>query len=289
MPPGTVEEKVYPTDIEPEVALKFLASIPTDWSASITKLILKDKINTYAYSKHIAERLVERAWNNLPVSIVRPGGITSAMTEPLPGWNETQSSSSKWAKLIFCGAYHTVLGNKQGRFELTPVDYAVNTCLAAAWRLGTATPKTFHVYNCVPNRKSNPIMLRDLINWGCETTRESLSVKKHENYYPLISNNTNIFDVNNYLFRKIPGQFWTLLKKGSYPNFQKDYNEAQLIAKTFKAVTTENWEFETSNMAELNQLMDPLDKALFPIDFDQIDWKLFIEYLACGLHKHSQN
>ncbi|CAG7721638.1 unnamed protein product [Allacma fusca] len=103
------------------------------------------------------------------------------MTEPLPGWNETQSSSSKWANLIFCGAYHTVLANKQGRFELTPVDYAVNTCLAAAWRLGTA--------------------------------------------------------------------------------FQKDYNEAQMIAKTFKAVTTEDWDFETSNKAELNQLMDPLDKT----------------------------
>ncbi|CAG7732771.1 unnamed protein product, partial [Allacma fusca] len=92
MAPGSVDEKVYPMDVEPEDALEFFAKIPADWNTSITKLILKDKINTYAYSKHIAERLVERAGNNLPVSIVRPGGITSGMTEPLPGWNETQSS-----------------------------------------------------------------------------------------------------------------------------------------------------------------------------------------------------
>ncbi|CAG7816682.1 unnamed protein product [Allacma fusca] len=206
------------------------------------------------------------------------------MTEPLPGWNETQSSSSKWAKLLFSGAYHTVLANSQGRFELTPVDYAVNTCLAAAWRVGTDSPKKLHVYNCVPNYKSNPMMLRDLINWGCETTRESLNVKKYENYYPIISKHTGIFDVSNFLFRKIPGQLWSLMNLGSYQNFQKDYKEAQLIARTFKPVTTENWEFDTSNMVELNERMDLVDRRLFPIDFDQIDWKRFIEYLAHGVY-----
>ncbi|CAG7815117.1 unnamed protein product, partial [Allacma fusca] len=78
--------------------------------------------------------------------------LSSAMTEPLPGWNETTSSSSKWLRRLFDGSYHTVLANSQGRFELTPVDYTANTCLAAAWRLGNSIPKKFHVYNCVPNR-----------------------------------------------------------------------------------------------------------------------------------------
>ncbi|CAG7720718.1 unnamed protein product, partial [Allacma fusca] len=165
--------------------------------------------------------------------------VTSGMTEPMPGWNETQSSSSKWLKHTFGGSYHTVLGNSQNRFELTPVDYAVNTCLAAAWRLGTAAPTKLHVYNCVANHKSNPIMLRDMINWGCETTRESINTKKRENYYPLMSKNPSIFDMKNYLFRKIPGQIWSLLKEGSYHNFEKDYKEAQLIAKTFQPVMTE--------------------------------------------------
>ncbi|CAG7690051.1 unnamed protein product, partial [Allacma fusca] len=93
---------------------------------AVTKLILKDKINTYSYSKHMAERLVELARKDLPVSIVRPGPIFAAMDEPLPGWSETSSSISKLCKLLLSGGYHTILANRGGKLDATPVDNAVN-------------------------------------------------------------------------------------------------------------------------------------------------------------------
>ncbi|CAG7732504.1 unnamed protein product, partial [Allacma fusca] len=196
----------------------------------------------------MGERIVEGASKHLPVTIVRPGAISSSMTEPLPGWNETQSSTSKWAKLMFSGAYHTVLVNRQGNFDLIPVDYTANACLAAAWRLGTTIKKEFRVYNCVPNHMTNPIMFRNLIKWGYET----------------------LFVANNYLFRKIPGKFRSLLKCGSDEIFQQEYNLAQLLATSFKLAATEQWEFSTYNMKE-------------------IDWKLFARKFAQGLYSYDKH
>ncbi|CAG7731763.1 unnamed protein product, partial [Allacma fusca] len=71
--------------------------------------------------------------------------------------------------------------------------------------------------------------------------------------------------------------------------FKKLYSQAQLLAKTFKPVLTAKWEFSTSNMAELNQLMDPLDKNVFPSDFDKIDWKLFFNDFAHGLYAYDKD
>ncbi|CAG7819566.1 unnamed protein product, partial [Allacma fusca] len=156
----------------------------------------------------MAERLVELARNDLPVSIVRPGPIFASMDEPLPGWNETNSSISKFCKHVFSGGYHTILANTNGgKYDATPADYTVNTCLAAAWRLGNASQE-FHVYNCVPD-SSNSLLLKNFIKLGCETLRESQNLPM---YYPLASKNETLCNINNYLFRKIPGQIRDLLE-----------------------------------------------------------------------------
>ncbi|CAG7786111.1 unnamed protein product, partial [Allacma fusca] len=175
-----------------------------------------------------------------------------------------------------------------------PQKLSRSTEIATSYKLHTndiddfRIPKRLHVYNCVPNEKTNPLLFQDLVKWGCEITRKSLDVRKIPNYHPIISKNMSLFVTNNYLFRKIPGQIWSLMKEGSVGNFLKLYNLAHLLAKTFKPVSTEKWEFSTSNMAELNQLMDSTDRYVFACDFDKIDWKLFISDFARGVYSYDK-
>lgn len=42
--------------------------------------------NTYTLTKHFAEHIVNDFYGKLPICIVRPSVVTSAIEEPFPGW-----------------------------------------------------------------------------------------------------------------------------------------------------------------------------------------------------------
>ncbi|CAG7723289.1 unnamed protein product, partial [Allacma fusca] len=68
-----LDEKVYKTTIEPLEALKTFQNMPEDVLQSVTSRIFEKNQNTYTYSKHMAETLVESFQDRLPVCVVRPG------------------------------------------------------------------------------------------------------------------------------------------------------------------------------------------------------------------------
>ncbi|CAG7824456.1 unnamed protein product, partial [Allacma fusca] len=194
-----VEEKVYKTTIEPLDALETFQKMPQEWLDSVTKKILEEHPNTYEYSKRMAENLVESFKDQLPVCIVRPATILAACKEPFPGWNETSASISQYHQLLFTGAYQTVLVNPKTRTHITPVDYTVNTILAAACRRGTFSDSGFVVYNCVPKRDNN-ILNEQIVKWGFETThKESNSVMRYIKY-PAFSTSEFIFQLKNQIY-----------------------------------------------------------------------------------------
>ncbi|CAG7727463.1 unnamed protein product, partial [Allacma fusca] len=182
------------------------------------------------------------------------------------------------------GGYHTILANRGGKLDATPVDNAVNTCLAAAWRLGNASHQEFHVYNCVPD-SSNCLKQRNFIKIGCETIRETENLPR---FYPLASKHETLCNINNYLFRKIPGQIRSHIEGREGGSFEREFFEKIMLAKAFKPMTTENWEFVTANLAELNRLMNPVDRDVFPIDVNQVDWDEFMKRFARGLCIYDQ-
>ena len=51
-----------------------------------TKEIIGERPNTYTFTKAIAEQLVNREREHLPISVVRPSIVTGSVKEPIPGW-----------------------------------------------------------------------------------------------------------------------------------------------------------------------------------------------------------
>ncbi|CAG7831299.1 unnamed protein product, partial [Allacma fusca] len=201
-----LDEKVYKANIEPLEALKAFQNMPADWLQSVTSGILKEEPNTYSYSKHMAEMLVESFQDQLPVCVVRPGAILGAYKEPILGWSNTRSSISQYYHMIFSGAYQTLLFNPKTSFAVTPVDYAVNTILAAAWRRGSFSDSGFVVYNCVPNAE-NMVFHRQIINWGYQTAqKDSYGIIRYI-LSPGFSNSYSIFRLKNQMFFELCNLF----------------------------------------------------------------------------------
>ena len=79
---SNIEEQVYPSNVQPQKILNLLEWMDDEWINLATKKLIGDKPNTFAYTKWIAETLLQQEASDLPVVIVRPSTIGAAWKEP---------------------------------------------------------------------------------------------------------------------------------------------------------------------------------------------------------------
>ena len=89
--------------------------------------------NTYTFTKSLAESLIAKYGNGLPIAIVRPAIVETSVQKPFRGWNEGINTSASLSYLL--GTFFRQLPtNERKRLDLIPVDAvcAGMTLIAAA-------------------------------------------------------------------------------------------------------------------------------------------------------------
>jgi len=89
--------------------------------------------NTYTLSKSLAESLIAKYGDGLPVAIVRPAIVETSVAKPFLGWNEGINTSASLSYLL--GTYFRQLpSNESKRLDIIPVDAVCSgmTLVAAA-------------------------------------------------------------------------------------------------------------------------------------------------------------
>src|SRR6202040_3551177 len=89
--------------------------------------------NTYTLTKSLAESLIAKRGQGLPIAIVRPAIVETSVTKPFSGWNEGINTSASLSYLL--GTYFRQLPtNESKRLDIIPVDAvcAGMTLIAAA-------------------------------------------------------------------------------------------------------------------------------------------------------------
>ena len=77
--------------------------------------------NTYTFSKSLAESLISKYGNGLPIAIVRPAIVETSVDKPFRGWNEGINTSASLSYLL--GTFFRQLPtNERKRLDLIPVD-----------------------------------------------------------------------------------------------------------------------------------------------------------------------
>ena len=111
----------------------------------------------YSFTKAMAEHAVVELHGEIPLSIVRPSIIESALAEPFPGWLE----GFRMAEPIILAFGRAVLSDFSGLpdalLDVIPADYVVNTVLAVA---SAPPPKGEHrIYHAASGTR-NPLRFR---------------------------------------------------------------------------------------------------------------------------------
>jgi nucleoside-diphosphate-sugar epimerase len=104
--------------------------------------------DVYTFTKAMGERAVEElaAEEQLPLSIVRPSIIESALLHPAPGWIDGFKMADPIIRAYGLGQIPEFPGIPEGIVDLIPVDFVVNAILAVAATPPVAgAPAYYHV------------------------------------------------------------------------------------------------------------------------------------------------
>jgi len=102
--------------------------------------------DVYTFTKALGERAAEEIAHQLPLSIVRPAIVESALEHPYPGWIDGFKMAEPLILAYGRGILPEFPGSHDGILDIVPVDIVTNALLAVAENPPTAgTPAYYHV------------------------------------------------------------------------------------------------------------------------------------------------
>jgi alcohol-forming fatty acyl-CoA reductase len=141
----------------------------------------------YTFTKAMGERVVEQLAGDLPVTVVRPSIIESALAKPYPGWIEGYKMADPIILAYGRGALPEFPAVPDGIVDIVPVDLVVSATLAAAAHSPAAGERRY-LHLCTGAR--NPLLFADL----------SRIVREYFRRHPLEARDRGTFAVPEWQF-----------------------------------------------------------------------------------------
>lgn len=113
----------------------------------------------YSFTKAMAEHAVVELHGDIPLSIVRPSIIESALAEPFPGWLEGFRMAEPLILAYGRGILRDFSGLPDSLLDIIPADFVVNAVLAvAANPPSDSKPRVYHA----ASGTRNPLRFREV-------------------------------------------------------------------------------------------------------------------------------
>lgn len=113
----------------------------------------------YTFTKALGERVAEEFATSLPLSVVRPSIIESALQRPYPGWIQGFKMAEPLILAYGRGELPDFPAAPDGLIDIVPVDLVVNAILAT---LAHPPPTGSPTYLHVASGARNPLLFREL-------------------------------------------------------------------------------------------------------------------------------
>jgi HAD superfamily hydrolase (TIGR01490 family) len=129
--------------------------------------------DAYAYTKSLAERAVAETAGDVPVTVVRPSIIESALAEPFPGWIRGFRMAEPVLISYGRGLLKEFPGIPEGVIDVIPVDLVVATIITVAAKGPDRHPGPRGEVYHVSTGSRNPLRYRHLVDLVREYFREN--------------------------------------------------------------------------------------------------------------------
>jgi HAD superfamily phosphoserine phosphatase-like hydrolase len=246
--------------------------------------------DVYTFTKALGERAVEElaAEANLPLSIVRPSIIESALLHPYPGWIDGFKMADPIIRAYGLGQIPEFPGIAEGIIDLIPVDFVVNAILAVA--ANPPEPGEALHYN-VSSGSRNPVRFFELYEWvrGYFEDHPLPERGRGEHKVPewkfpgnltvdrMLRRAERFTDVAEQVVTHLPksagmrSAVRRLDRDKARVDFVKRYSELYGMYTETEVVYTDDRTFG------LYRTLTDQDKANFPFDAAMVDWKYYLK------------
>lgn len=287
-----IKEKLYSPPFDCDVLVDKIYQMTDEEAELSTPSIIgrTQHPNTYTFTKFLAEHILMKEKDKLPLAIVRPCIIGAAMTYPLPGWVDSYTAGPAGVMLAAgLGAIHVMSGELKLKTEMIPVDIVVDTLIA----VGYATANKIVVGNSIPifhcaTAHVNPTTWRDCTSIIMNQYQKHPGLKQVSKPWLLVPN-PRLFPYLEWLLHSFPA--FLLDKKaelvGAKANNAKKMDVMKKIIGALAYFTGHEWVFHSDNLVALFEKLNFGDRSVFNIDVSShsIDWELYWITFQQGLNK----
>jgi HAD superfamily hydrolase (TIGR01490 family) len=244
----------------------------------------------YTFTKALGERAVEElaAQERLPLSIVRPSIIESALLHPSPGWIEGFKMADPIIRAYGLGQFPDFPGIPEGIVDIIPVDFVVNAIVAiAASPPKAGRPAHYHV----SSGDRNPLRLVELYEWIREyfeahplPERGRGEHKVPEWDFPgrlavekLLRRAERLTEVAEQVVTHLPK---SKMMRDSVSRVDRDKTRVEFVRRysdLYGPYTETEVVYTDDVMFALWNSLSVEDQARFPFDAQMIDWKYYLK------------
>uniref|UniRef100_A0A336MDU5 Fatty acyl-CoA reductase n=1 Tax=Culicoides sonorensis TaxID=179676 RepID=A0A336MDU5_CULSO len=286
---GTItEERLYPTRHDPLNIIKMTEVLDEPCMELLRPDLMRgNHSNTYTYTKGLAEVLVSKYENVLPVVIARPAIILSSKNEPFTGYTEYKHGPNAVGLGGSYGIIRAMLCSNHNPTCYVPVDYVANATIAVAWDRAEKSRN-------IPTPFFNIVESETCIHWdkALETANAWLYEHPYSKmmWYPFGRNHENYlsFRIYTIFLHFIPALLidFLLILFGRKPELFKLYKKADKGMYEYRHFTLNPWRFKNDHLKKLHERLSEIDKKEFDFNLWNMDWPAYIRTYAMGLRTY---
>ncbi|XP_071637183.1 fatty acyl-CoA reductase 1 [Temnothorax longispinosus] len=266
-----------------EVTVAFHAAGPHDFFLEYCQDLPKLKSVAMASTifKHrgkIEECLQNEKIPELPIALVRFPCIGPAYKEPMPGFVETLKAPT--ALMIGAGF---ALGNSELPAEVTPLDTAVNTMIAAAWEIGITNATKPVVYNAALLGCTWDNLIKKSQRAGCTFPYPTFGIRGMTSFEPL-------YWILVLLLEWLPSLLCDIVFGliGRKQRILAEYDRVRNALQPLKSISTRPWPAERNRVYLLQERLTKEEQDVFPI-VPEIDIESYVLCAAAATRKYCVN
>jgi HAD superfamily hydrolase (TIGR01490 family) len=250
--------------------------------------------DNYTFTKAMGERAVEElaAEHDVPLSIVRPSIIESALTRPYPGWIEGFKMAEPIILAYGRGSIPEFPGIPEGIIDIIPIDMVVNALLAAA--ANPPEPKEPHYFH-IGSGFRNPLQFLGLYEIVREYFEEHPlpergrgEVKVPEWTWPgalkverRLDTAEKLVDIADKVVSHLPK---SKRMRDLVARVDRDKARVEFVrryADLYGAYTEAEVIYTDDRTVALWSSLPPEDRERFPFDSAVIDWRYYLQDVHC--------
>ncbi|CAG9804561.1 unnamed protein product [Chironomus riparius] len=279
-------EKPYDPPADPNKIINSVELLTENEVEAMSKKILGNLPNSYAFTKALAEALVNDACqnDNLPAMILRPSIVIPTLADPIKGWTDNLNGPAGLMIGAGKGVIRTIYCDQKSYGDFLPVDVAINGLMVCTWNYLAFNDREHYIVNFTSSQ-------------DIKVTWEEILVmgqKAINNKYPIngilwypggnMSKHQWVHKIKAFLFHWIPALFidTLLFCLGYKPILWRVHERIAKGMEVLQYYANNQWDFDNKHAIIIRGRMNEYELEKYKVDAKGINIYKYFEDCILG-------